>query len=104
MKALFSPQLLIHLFIRFIRMRKYRVFAKKLEKCPIICDADIVSVQESSTLKIEVAFRYNDEEMSGHFVALSPKEPYRPGQKLKLDIKFLFPNEQLIVCDILAAA
>ena len=98
MKALFSPQLLIHLFIRFIRMRKYRVFAKKLEKCPII------SVQESSTLKIEVAFRYNDEEMSGHFFALSPKEPYRPGQKLKLDIKFLFPNEQLIVCDILAAA
>lgn len=104
MKSLFSPRLLVFSLIRYFRMRKYRVFAKKLKKCPILCDADVVSVQESSTLKVEVAFRYNDEEMSGHFFALSPKETYKPGQKLKLDVKFLFPADQLIVCDVLSPA
>ena len=78
------------------------MFAKKLKKYPILCDANVVSVQESSTLKVEVAFRHNDEEMSGHFFTLSPKETFKPGQKLKLDVKFLFPDEQLIVCDVLS--
>ena len=80
------------------------MFAKKLKKCPIVCDANVVSVQESSTLKVEVVFRHNDEEMSGHFFSLFPKEPYYSGQKLKLDIKFLFPGVRLIVCDVLAVA
>ena len=104
MKSLFSPRLLVFSLIRYFRMRKYRVFAKKLKKCPILCDADVVSVQESSTLKVEVAFRYNDEEMSGHFFTLSPRGTYKPGQELKLDVKFLFPADQLIVCDVLSPA
>ena len=104
MKALFSPRLLVSSVLQYVRMRKYRVFAKKLKKCPILCDADVVSVQESSTLKVEVAFRYNDEEISGNFFALSPKETYKPGQKLKLDVKFLFPDSRLIVCDDLSPA
>ncbi len=100
MIALFDTELLVLFVIRLMRVIRCRVFAMKLHGCPMICDARVISVQESSTLKVEVVFWHNNEKMSGHFFVLAQKNLFQTGQKLKLDIKFFFPERQLIVCDV----
>ena len=100
MIALFDSQLLVSFVVRIVRMIRYRVFAMKLQKCPVICDARVISVQESSTLRVEVKFWFDNEEMSGHFFVLSPKNTFQVGQKLKLDVCYFFPSQQLVVCNV----
>lgn len=100
MIALFDSKLLVSFVIRFVRMIRCRVFAMKLQNGPILCDARVISVQESSTLKVKVNFWFENEEMSGHFFVIRPETPFRTGQELKLDVKFFFPAQQLIVCNV----
>ncbi len=100
MIALFDSKLLVVFVVRVLRMIRNRVFAMKLQNGPIICDARVISVQESSTLKVKVVFWYDNEEMSGHFFVFSQKNLFQTGQKLKLDISFFFPAQQLLVCNV----
>ena len=100
MIALFDSKLLVFFVIRFLRMIRGRVFAMKLQNGPIVCDAKVISVQESSTLKVKVNFWFENEKMSGHFFVIQPKGTFKVGQKLKLDVKFFFPAQQLIVCNV----
>ena len=100
MIALLDAQLLVSFVIRLLRMIRCRVFAMKLQNGPIICDAKVISVQESSTLKVKVNFWFENEEMSGHFFVIQPEKTFEVGQKLKLDIVFFFPAQQLLVCNV----
>ena len=100
MIALFKPQLLYFFVVRVLRMINERVFAEKLRQGQIICDAEIISMQLSSTLRVEVIFWYNNERMSGHFFVMPQNESFYTGQKLKLGVEFFFPEEKLIVCNV----
>lgn len=100
MIALLDSKLLVYFVIRFMRMIRCRVFAMKLQNGPIICDAIVISVQESSTLKVKVNFWFENEEMSGHFFVIKPETTFKTGQKLKLNVEFFFPAQQLIVCNV----
>lgn len=100
MIALFDSKLLVVFVVRFVRMIRNRVFAMKLQDGPIVCDARVISMQESSTLKVEVVFWHDNEEMSGHFFVLARSNLFQVGQKLKLDVSFFFPAQQLLVCNV----